>query len=372
MNVLVTGGAGFIGSHLADALRAKGHAVRVFDSLDPQVHGKEQRVPRYLSRDVEFIHGDIRDRAALKRTLAGIDVVFHEAAAVGVGQSMYEIQRYVEVNSAGTANLLDIIVNTKQKVQKLIVASSMSIYGEGKYFCGHCGSVAPTARHDERLLSRKWELSCPRCHLDVKPLPTDEEKPLNPTSVYAISKRDQEELCLTVGKAYGIPTTALRYFNVYGPRQALNNPYTGVLAIFSSRLLNRKSPVIHEDGLQSRDYVHVRDIVQANLLAMTSNGANDQVFNVGTGRCTSVRALAGIIMKKLGREFEPEVTNKYRAGDIRHCYADITKISTMLKYSPSVMLEEGVSDAVSWVREEVADDRVEKATRELIERNLLR
>jgi len=372
MNVLITGGAGFIGSHLADALLAEGHAVRVFDSLDPQVHGKGQRVPRYLSRDVEFVHGDIRDRAALKRTLAGIDVVFHEAAAVGVGQSMYEIQRYVEVNSAGTANLLDIIVNTKQKLEKLIVASSMSIYGEGKYFCGHCGSVAPTARNDDRLLSRKWEMSCPRCHLDVKPLPTDEEKPLNPTSVYAISKRDQEELCLTVGKAYGIPTTALRYFNVYGPRQALSNPYTGVLAIFSSRLLNRKSPVIHEDGLQSRDYVHVRDIVQANLLAMTSNGANDQVFNVGTGRCTSVRALAGIIMKKLGREFEPEVTNKYRAGDIRHCYADITKISTMLKYSPSVMLEEGVSDAVSWVREEVADDRVEKATRELIERNLLR
>ena len=215
-------------------------------------------------------------------------------------------------------------------------------------------------------------MTCPRCHLDVKPLPTDEEKPINPTSVYAISKRDQEELCLTVGKAYGIPTTALRYFNVYGPRQALSNPYTGVLAIFSSRLLNRKSPVIHEDGLQSRDYVHVRDIVQANLLAMTSNGANGQVFNVGTGRCTSVRDLAGIMMKKLGREFEPEITNKYRAGDIRHCYADITKISTMLKYSPSVMLEEGVSDAVSWVREEVADDKVEKATRELIERNLLR
>jgi dTDP-L-rhamnose 4-epimerase len=368
---LVTGGAGFIGSHLAEALLAEGHAVRVFDILDPQVHGKGQHIPAYLNPDVEFVLGDIRDRKALKTALTDIEVVFHEAAAVGVGQSMYEIQRYVDINSTGTANLLDIIANAKHGLKKLVVASSMSLYGEGKYFCEHCGSETPSSRKDDRLMSRKWQMSCARCDGDLTALPTDEEKPLKPTSVYAISKRDQEELCLTVGKAYGIPTTALRYFNVYGPRQALSNPYTGVLAIFCARLLNGKPPLIHEDGLQSRDYVHVRDIVQANLLVMTCDATNYEALNVGTGRSTSVRDLAGVLMKHLQMECDSEVTNRYRTGDIRHCYADITKISAMVNYTPSVSLDEGIADVVSCLRDELPRDGVDQATQELIERKLL-
>jgi len=372
VNVLITGGAGFIGSHLADALLTGGHTVRVFDNLDPQVHGPERPVPRYLNRNVEFRLGDIRDSVAVKKALRDIEVVFHQASVVGVGQSMYEIHRYIDVNSAGTANLLEVLAKSRNKPRKLIVASSMSIYGEGKYLCQDCGPSAPAPRTNERLHARKWEMTCPGCGKDVMPLPTDEGKSLNPTSVYAVSKRDQEELYLTVGKAYDIPTVALRYFNVYGPRQALSNPYTGVLAIFSSRLLNKKPPVIHEDGLQSRDYIHVRDIARANLLAMESDHADYQIFNVGTGCRTSVREVAQLLMKELGVEFDPEVSQKYRTGDIRHCVADIGKISTVLKYSPSVALEEGIADVVSWVREEVAEDRVEIATRQLIESNLLR
>jgi dTDP-L-rhamnose 4-epimerase len=247
----VTGGAGFVGSHLVDGLVEEGHAVRVLDNLDPQVHGPESITPSYLSSEAEFVRGDIRNPEVVRKALAGVEVIFHEAAAVGVGQSMYEIRRYVEVNSLGAATLLEAIVAERDHIRKMIVASSMSIYGEGRYVCQNCGQMHPKPRGAEQLARRQWELVCPRCHGQMAPAPTDEDKALMPTSVYAVSKRDHEELFLSVGRAYRIPTVALRYFNVYGRRQALSNPYTGIMAIFSARMLNSHPPIIFEDGLQT-------------------------------------------------------------------------------------------------------------------------
>jgi dTDP-L-rhamnose 4-epimerase len=370
-NVLVTGGAGFIGSHLVDALVEQGHNVRVLDALVPQVHGEDAR-PSYLNSAAEFIQGDVCDRQLVNDALEGIDVVFHEAAEVGVGQSMYEIERYVRANDLGTAVLLEAILARRPQIKKLIVASSMSIYGEGAYTCESCGSVAPQLRPAEQLLDRRWEMECPNCGKQLSPAPTSEEKPLFPTSVYAVTKQDQEQFCLAVGRSYGIPSVALRYFNVYGTRQALSNPYTGVCAIFSARLLNGNRPMVFEDGEQTRDFVHVSDIVQANLLALESDRANYQAINVGTGRATSVRAVSRLLAQGLGLDLEPEIVAKYREGDIRHCVADISKARTLLGYEPKVLLERGIPELLSWVRAQAAKDQVASATAELESRQLVR
>jgi dTDP-L-rhamnose 4-epimerase len=370
-NVLVTGGAGFIGSHLVDALVEQGYKVRVLDALVPQVHGEDAR-PSYLNSAAEFIQGDVCDRQLVNDALEGIDVVFHEAAEVGVGQSMYEIERYVRANDLGTAVLLEAILARRPQIKKLIVASSMSIYGEGAYTCESCGSVAPQLRPAEQLLDRRWEMECPNCGKQLSPAPTSEEKPLFPTSVYAVTKQDQEQFCLAVGRSYGIPSVALRYFNVYGTRQALSNPYTGVCAIFSARLLNGNRPMVFEDGEQTRDFVHVSDIVQANLLALESDRANYQAINVGTGRATSVRAVSRLLAQGLGLDLEPEIVAKYREGDIRHCVADISKARTLLGYEPKVLLERGIPELLSWVRAQAAKDQVASATAELESRQLVR
>jgi dTDP-L-rhamnose 4-epimerase len=370
--ILVTGGAGFIGSYLVDALVKKGEEVRVFDSLEPQVHGARRQVPEYLNPAAELVVGDVRDRSALKDALEGVGVVFHYAAAVGVGQSMYEIRRYVEANTLGGATLLDILANERLGVRKLVVASSMSIYGEGKYECAKCGVAYPQLRGDDQLKARKWEMLCPSCGAEMRPLPTDEDKPLFPTSIYAVTKRDHEEMFLCFGRAYGIPTVALRLFNVYGPRQALSNPYTGVAAIFSSRLLNGQPPVIYEDGQQSRDFVHVDDVVQASLLAMERQEADYEVFNVGSGRSLTILALARILIDRLaGGRIEPQVVGQYRRGDIRHCFADITKIGDKLGFAPRVSFEEGVSDLIGWVREQEAADGFFEVDRELKDKELI-
>jgi len=369
--ILVTGGAGFIGSHLVDRLIELGYKVRVFDNLEPQVHGDKQETPNYLNKECEFIKGDIRDREGLKRALKGIEVIFHEAAMVGVAQSMYEINRYMEVNTLGTATLLDILANEKNRVEKLIVASSMSIYGEGKYTCKRCGTVFPKLRFVGQLRKRDWEMRCPICKGPLMSLPTDEDKPLYPTSIYAISKRDQEEMCLSMGRAYKIPTVALRYFNVYGPRQALSNPYTGVAAIFSARIKNHHNPIVFEDGLQSRDFTHVKDIVQANILAMEKEEANFEVFNVGTGRKLTILDMANILIEKLrADELTPEIVNKYREGDIRHCYADIAKIQQKLEYKPEIKFEDGIPDLIDWVKGEEAIDRFEESRNQLERKGL--
>ena len=368
--ILVTGGAGFIGSHIVDSLLEKGHRVRVFDSLHPQVHGPDAEVPEYLNSEAEFIKGDVRDYDALKNAMKDADVIFHQAAAVGVGQSMYEIREYCDINVMGTANLLHILANEKNNVRKIIVASSMSIYGEGKYECEECGEVYPTLRSEEQLRRHDWEMKCPECGRYVRPVPTDEKKPLYPTSIYAVNKRDQEEMVLSTGVAYKIPAVALRYFNVYGPRQALGNPYTGVCAIFSSRILNDKSPLIWEDGEQSRDFVHVRDIAQANILAMEKPEADYRAFNVGTGKSVSINQVARRLARGMGKDIQPEYPEKFRAGDIRHCFADISLIKEKLGYEPTCDLEEGIPILIEWAKKQTPPDNLDKAVDELRKKGL--
>lgn len=370
-NVLVTGGAGFIGSHLVDALVEKGYKVRILDSLVEQVHGN--KVPEHLNKNAEFIQADVCDAEAIAKALDGIDIVYHEAAEVGVGQSMYEIVRYVKANDLGTAVLLEEMIKRPKQFRKLIVASSMSIYGEGAYICESCNEkVNPQLRSNEQFKAHEWELKCEKCQSELKPLGTSEEKPLFPTSVYAVSKQDQEQYCLSVGRAYHIPTVAFRYFNVYGERQALSNPYTGICAIFSSRLLNNQPPMVFEDGEQTRDFVHVSDIVQANLLALETDKADYQAINVGTGRASSVKEIAVALANGLGKDIEPQIVGKYREGDIRHCVADISRAKELLNYSPKVNLEEGLPALLSWVRNQESVDMVEKASSELSDRGLVK
>ena len=369
MRILVTGGAGFIGSHLVDALVLDGHTVRVLDSFEPQVHGGGR--PEYLNGAAEYVEGDVRDRGALRRSLKGIEVVFHEAAAVGVGQSMYEIEKYVSANTLGTGVLLDVLINDRVPLKKLVVSSSMSIYGEGQYACPACGPVAPSLRGVPQLSAHEWEMRCPSCGKTADPRPTPESKPLAPTSVYAVSKRDQEELCLSVGRSYRLPTVALRYFNVYGPRQALSNPYTGVCAIFSARIKHRRRPIVFEDGGQTRDFIHVRDIVRANLLVMQDARADYEMFNVGTGEAISIARIGRLLAELYEVPVEPEITLKYRAGDIRHCFADISKLRA-LGFAPSMTLAEGLRELVAWGRRVEAEDRVEEAAKELEARGLTR
>lgn len=362
--VLITGGAGFVGSHLADGLLRQGHAVRVLDDLTPQVHPGGLR-PEYLSPDVELVHGDVRDPNLLKAVLEGTDVVYHFAATVGVGQSMYEISRYMSVNTQGTAELLQAVLDTKAKVEKIVVASSMSIYGEGRYVGADGRSYAPPVRSTEQLKRGEWEVSVGDSG-PLQPVPTDEDKPSEINSMYALSKRDQEELCMIYGRTYGLPVTALRFFNIYGTRQALSNPYTGVAAVFASRMLNGKQPLIFEDGEQQRDFVSIHDIVRANLLAMDAPKSNGQVINIGSGKPVSIRRIAELLAGALGsRGLEPVVTGKYRAGDIRHCYADISRARELLGYEPQVTHEEGFAELASWLASQEAEDKADTMLEQL-------
>ena len=368
MKILVTGGAGFIGSHIVDELIKQGHYVRILDNLEPQVHNQ---VPVYLNKDAEFIKGDVRDAPAIEEAIQDIDVIFHEAAMVGVGQSMYQIDKYVDVNTYGTAKLLELLVNKEHDVKKLIVASSMSIYGEGAHLCEDCGIVYPSLRSEQQLKRRDWVAKCPNCGKDVKMAPTKETKPLQPTSIYAISKKDQEEMSLAIGRSYGIPTVALRYFNAFGPRQALSNPYTGVCAIFSARIKNDNPPMIFEDGLQSRDFISVHDIANANILAMKSSNADYEVFNVGTGMPTSILDIAQTLATLYNKDIRSKIAGKYRAGDIRHCFADISKIKDKLGFRPKVSFKDGMEELVTWGAKEEAVDGFEEAYGELLKRGLV-
>ena len=370
MNILVTGGAGFVGSHLVSALVKQGHTVRILDSLVPQVHGSNARWPDRLPAEAEKIQGDVRERAAWLQALPGMEVVYHLAAEVGVGQSMYEVTRYMEANTMGTATLLELVAQGEFRPQKLIVASSMSIYGEGAYQSDAGQMVYPGLRSPARLERREWDCYHPTEGTALTPVATAEDKPLAPSSIYAVSKRDQEEMCLAVGRSYRVPTVALRFFNIYGDGQALSNPYTGVAAIFCSRLLNGKPPMIFEDGGQSRDFVHVSDIVQALDLARTSEAANFEAINVGTGRATSVLEVANALIREMDSPLTPNVCCQFREGDIRQCYADIRKAQRLLGYKPMVDFASGIQELVKWVRTQVADDRVDQATAELFAHGL--
>ncbi|MFZ5896297.1 MAG: NAD-dependent epimerase/dehydratase family protein [Myxococcota bacterium] len=365
--VLITGGAGFIGSHLADALLANGHSVRALDNLSPQVHGSGQRRPAYLARDVELCVGDVRDARAVARALEGVDAVYHFAAMVGVSQSMYKVHDYVDVNSGGTAVLLECLA--KKPVRKLVVASSMSIYGEGSYLDAAGREVNVRGRSIQQLRRGEWELSGADGQA-LSPRPTPESKTPTLESIYALTKYDQEQQCLMVGRAYDIPTTALRFFNVFGPRQALSNPYTGVLAIFSSRLLNDRVPLVYEDGLQRRDFVSVHDVVQACMACLTKRESDGLAINVGSGKSISILDVATKIAVALGKTPAAEVTGKYRVGDIRHCFSDISRAVEVLGYQPRVGFDEGIQELASSIRGALAHDRLNEARAELDARGL--
>lgn len=366
--VLITGGAGFIGSHLADELLAHGYRVRVLDSLEPQVHGEGRRRPEYLAKDVELIVGDVNDRAKVDEALQGVDAVYHFAAAVGVGQSMYEVAHYTRVNNLGTAVLLEALI--KNPVGRLVVASSMSLYGEGLYRGASGGPRLVSERTLEQLKAAQWEFLAEDGSV-LQPMPTPETKQPALASVYALSKYDQERLCLMIGRAYNIPTVALRFFNAYGPRQALSNPYTGVLAIFASRLLNDNPPAIFEDGLQQRDFVSVYDIARGCRLALQTPDAAGETFNIGSGQPHTVRDIAAKLARVVGKEgIQPDILGKYRVGDIRHCYADIGKAQRILGYAPEVRLEDGLVELASWLESQAAVDRVAQASAELSARGL--
>ncbi|MBI4370458.1 MAG: GDP-mannose 4,6-dehydratase [Elusimicrobia bacterium] len=372
MNVLVTGGAGFIGSHLCRELLDAGHQVTVIDNLDPQVHG--QSLSSRRSPDVNYIQADILNKDALTKALTGIDAVAHLAATVGVGQSMYEVTYYTNTNVNGTGLLYEIIIKNNLPIKKIVVASSMSAYGEGLYACPKCRYISRGRQRSLEDLKRGfWELKCPKCGAILEPRPVPETEPFHCESIYALSKRDTEEIALMLGKAHQLPSIALRFFNVFGPGQSVSNPYTGVAAIFISRILNGKAPVIYEDGRQSRDFIHVRDVARAVRMSLESGIANE-VFNVGTGRSITVDDVAQWALKasgELGR-IKPEAGLGYRSGDIRHCFADTSKIRKQLRWEPKVSLEEGFTELVQWAKGVGAVDRFDQATSELERYGLLR
>jgi len=360
-SVLITGGAGFIGSHLGDELLRSGYRVRSLDSLVAQVHGDAHRPP-YLAEEIELVSGDLRDPDVVRRALEGVDSVVHLAARVGVGQSMYQLVEYAAANTSGTAVLLEALL--EHPVRKVLVASSMSIYGEGAY------EPAPAVERTREQLERgEWD---PRGRNgeELTPVPTPETKEPALASVYALTKYDQERLCLLYGAAYDVPAVALRFFNVYGPRQALSNPYTGALAIFASRLLNGRAPVIYEDGAQRRDFVHVRDVARACRLALERDGADGRAVNVASGRSASILEVAAALTLVLGKEIEPELTGKFRAGDIRHCFADATLARETLGFEAEVALDDGMAELAGWLEGQAATDRFDEAAAELTERGL--
>lgn len=364
--ILITGGAGFIGSHLADHLIQRGYTVRILDNLSDQVHGINAEIPAYLHPEAHFIKGDVRDHNTVSRALQDIDAVFHLAGKVGVGQSMYQMEDYMQANNVGTAVLLEEII--KNPIQKLIVASSMSIYGEGLYQNANGTSEMQAERTLEDLKNGEWEPS--HNGQSLRPVPTPEWKAPNLSSIYALSKYDQEKLCLITGKAYHIPTVAMRFFNVYGTRQALSNPYTGVLAIFASRLLNGNPPLIFEDGEQKRDFIHVKDVAGACIKVLESPKADNKVFNVGSGNAYTINSIAKTLSEVMGVAIPAKITGKYRIGDIRHCYADCQKIEDLLNFSPEITLAAGLAELNEWLKEQVPQDNIEKAEAELSSRGL--
>lgn len=366
--VLITGGAGFIGSHLADDLLEHGYEVRILDGLSLQVHAGGE-APPYLHPDTEFVQGDIRDGHEVQKALRGVDAVIHLAAAVGVGQSMYEITHYTSVNNLGTAVLLEAL--SRQPVERLVVASSMSIYGEGAYADekGRLQKVA--SRPISQLRAGEWEIRGSNGS-PIRPVPTPESKSPVPSSVYALSKYDQERLCLVVGGAYGIESLALRLFNVYGPRQALSNPYTGVMAIFASRYLNGLPPLVYEDGRQRRDFVNVHDVARAFRLALQAPDVAGHVFNIGSGGAVTVLEIAQRMASVLDcPHISPQITGQYRAGDIRHCFADIAKAREGLGYEPQVCFDDGMAELAEWLEGQVTVNASDAACSELREKGLL-
>ena len=367
---LVTGGGGFIGTHLVDALLTAGREVVVLDSLLPQAHPPGGA--RFVDKRARLIVGDVCDRGAVDAALDGVDVVFHLAAMVGNGQSMYDVRRYTDVNVVGTATLVEALLARKAEVRRLVISSSMVVYGDGAYTCSRHGAIDRAERPVERLRARRWEPVCTECGHEVTPIATRETHALRPTSTYGMSKRAGEELALVLGRAHGLPTIALRYLNTYGSRQALSNPYTGVCAIIAARYLNDRPPTLFEDGAQLRDFTHVSDVVAANLAAEAAReDALYEAYNIGTGRSVAIRDVAAKLGAALGKSIEPRVTGEFREGDIRHCYADVSKAREKLRWEARVTFEQGLGELVAWASGERPDDATDAANDELRDRRLI-
>jgi dTDP-L-rhamnose 4-epimerase len=364
--ILVTGGCGFIGRHVAEELLDSGYQVRILDAMIDQVHGDaEAAVPEAA----EVIRGDVRDKAIVEQALENVEGVLHLAAEVGVGQSMYEIARYVGGNDLGTAVLLEAMIG--KKIKRIVVASSMSVYGEGRYQAKDGSSPSLVRRKAERIKAGLWDATGPSGE-DLVPVPTDEEKPVDLASIYALTKYAQEKQVLIFGEAYGIEAVALRLFNVFGAGQALSNPYTGVLANFASRLANSQPPMIFEDGRQRRDFVHVRDVARAFRLALEKPAANGHVINIGSGQAYTIAEVAGLLADAMGvPEIAPDIMNKARSGDIRNCFADISKARELLGFEPQHRLENSLGPFAEWVRSTGAIDRGAEMKRQLEERGLV-
>jgi dTDP-L-rhamnose 4-epimerase len=371
-SVLVTGGAGYIGSHLVDALVDRGYEVTVFDCLEPQVH-RTGDWPTYANARARYIKGDVTERAGFEPLVLETDAVVHFAAAVSVGQSMYQVDRYTNVNTRGTGLLLDILVNNRHHVQKVIVASSVGVYGEGAYECALHGPRFPGVRSEAQLKARDWEPRCPDCGTSLTASLTAEDKPLYRDNIYSMTKYHQEEMVLLIGKTYGIPAVAPRFFNVYGPRQSLSNPYAGVAAIFLSRLLNDKPPVVFEDGGQLRDFVSIHDVVDCLVLMLEHPGADYLPVNIGSGERVSILQIARTLATLLGKAIEPQIANSGRRFDIRHCFADISRARETVGYSPKVSLEQGMAELIAWGQRspDLAVDFFDKAMAELQEKGLM-
>jgi len=375
--ILITGGAGFIGSNLSLKLLSRGYQVRVFDNLSSQIHGTSPDVtsPLFISiKDkVEFFKGDILNKKKLEEALSGQDAVIHLAAETGTGQSMYEIKRYCDVNVGGTALLLDILTNQKHTIQKIIVASSRAIYGEGKYECNEHGVVYPDERKEIDMRNGDFECKCPVCNQEVILLPTCEESKIHPSSIYGISKQNQEQMTLTIGKAIGIPAVAFRYQNVYGPGQSLSNAYTGILSIFSTLILNGQDINIFEDGRESRDFIYIDDVVDATISGLETEKANNLTFNIGTGVSVDVNSVAGLLLKNYSGQGKSRITGNYRIGDIRHNLADISLAKKMLKFKPFFSFNEGIENFTSWVKmQTITSSDYERSFKEMQLKGLLK
>ena len=366
-NILITGGAGFIGSHLADLLLEMGHEVTVLDILHPQVHGAEQNIPSYLNPDLHLIRGDVRDAEAMKKALEEKTVIFHFAALTGVGQSMYQIRDYLDVNVQGTGVLFELLSQQTHQKYKVVLASSRAVYGEGAYECRNCGLVKPGPRTSEQLYAGQWEPLCPNCRQKLHPVPTSETQPPDPQSIYAITKLNQEQVALLLDESYGLSVVALRFFNVYGPRQSLGNPYTGVIGTFLSRLKGGNPPRVYEDGQESRDFVHVSDVIRACLLSMERQEANGQIINIGSGKPITLYEVAETLSRVLDGP-EPIITGQFRVGDIRHCHADLTKARAILGYEPKIPFEVGIQDLVDQLSGQQWEDLSVIAEKELADR----
>ena len=368
--VLITGGAGFIGSHIALKLIEKGYEVTVLDNLLEQIHGinPNKTSPLYCSiKDkVHFIKGDVCNKELLEQALDDIDYVIHLAAETGTGQSMYEIKRYIDVNIGGTALLLDILTNTKNHVKRVVVAESRAIYGEGKYHCEKCGDVYPNERKDEDMAKGDFECHCPQCGGKVKLVATTEDSAIHPSSVYGIGKQVQGQLVHLICKNIGIESVSFRYQNVYGPGQSLTNPYTGILSIFSTRIKNHNPINIFEDGKETRDFVYIDDVVDATIRGLEVKEANGHVFNIGTGKATDVLTVAKTLCKHYGIEVPINISGNYRLGDIRHNYADISLARQILGFEPKWGFAKGIVEFCKWVNsQEVYEDKYVSSIEEM-------